>query len=69
MDRLPDDHPDIVDCPDCVLPAEVLWRADLPSTDGPVPHVKIRCLARHWFLLPVAQLRGPRPGPARYQGA
>jgi hypothetical protein len=31
----------------------VLDRAALESTDGPVEHVKVQCLARHVFLMPV----------------
>ena len=38
--------------PDCGVPAEVLYRTVLCSTDGPVEHVKVQCLARHIFLLP-----------------
>lgn len=54
-----DDHSneiDLVVCPECAAPAEVVDRFDLPSTDGPVEHAKVQCLARHWFLLPVAAL-------------
>jgi hypothetical protein len=39
--------------PGCGAPAEVLDRAVLESTDGPVEHVKLQCLARHIFLVPV----------------
>jgi hypothetical protein len=45
-------------CPECHQPAEIQWRAVLHSTDGPVEHVKILCLQRHWFLLPVATVAG-----------
>ncbi|HEX8518157.1 MAG TPA: hypothetical protein VF667_01025 [Pseudonocardia sp.] len=51
-----EDDLDLVVCPECAAPAEVVDRFALPSTDGPVEHVKIRCLVRHWFLLPVAAL-------------
>lgn len=47
---------DLVTCPECRGPAEVDWRDVLDSTDGPVEHAKIRCVRRHWFLLPVASL-------------
>ncbi len=57
--------PQIVDCPECLLPAEVQWRADLASTDGPVAHLKIRCLAGHWYLLPENRLPGRSPGVIR----
>ncbi len=32
------------------------WRAVMESTEGPIEHAKIRCVQRHWFLLPVAAL-------------
>jgi hypothetical protein len=47
---------DLVVCPDCGAPAEVVDRFALPSTDGPVEHAKVLCLMRHWFLLPAAAL-------------
>lgn len=45
---------DMTFCPQCGQPAEVLDRSSLESTDGPVEHVRIRCVNRHWFLLPAA---------------
>lgn len=48
-------------CPECGTLAEVQWRAVMESTDGPVEHAKVGCAARHWFLLPVADLEQPRP--------
>jgi hypothetical protein len=36
-------------CPQCDLPAEVLDRFSLFSTDGPIEHVKTACLAGHVF--------------------
>jgi hypothetical protein len=69
---------DLVVCPDCAAPAEVVDRFALPGTEGDVEHVKLMCLARHWFLLPTASLPNPaapdeppgrrrwkRTGPAR----
>jgi hypothetical protein len=50
------DELDLVVCPECAAPAEVVDRFALPSTDGPVEHVKVACLMRHWFLLPAAAL-------------
>jgi hypothetical protein len=47
---------DTTACPECGELAEVEWRAVLESTDGPVEHAKVRCVRRHWFLLPVASL-------------
>lgn len=69
-----DDHDelDLMVCPECGAPAEVLDRFALGGTDGPLEHVKIRCLLRHWFLMPAAAvptapaLREPRrTGPVR----
>jgi hypothetical protein len=36
-------------CPQCELPAEVIDRFSLSSTDGSLAHVKIACLAGHVF--------------------
>ena len=47
---------DLVVCPECAAPAEVVDRFALPSTEGPVEHVKVQCLGRHWFLLPAVAL-------------
>jgi len=52
----PGDELDLVVCPECAAPAEVVDRFAFPSTDGPVEHVKVQCLGRHWFLLPAAAL-------------
>ena len=50
------DELDLVGCPECPAPAEVVDRFALSGTDGPLEHVKIQCLARHWFLMPVTML-------------
>jgi hypothetical protein len=47
---------EIVCCPSCGQPAEVVWRTHLCSTDGIVEHVKLQCLAQHVFLMPAAGL-------------
>ncbi len=47
---------ELVDCPECGLPAEVLDRFVLESTDGPIEHVKIRCIKGSPFLMPTASL-------------
>jgi hypothetical protein len=47
---------ELVVCPECAAPAEIVDRFALPSTDGAVEHVKVQCLGRHWFLLPVSSL-------------
>jgi hypothetical protein len=58
---------DATSCPECGAIAEVLWRDVATSTDGPVELAKIQCVARHWFLLPVASLAvgGRNSGAAR----
>ena len=46
-------------CPECGMPAWVEWRDSAGSTTGSTAssaggaaaHVKVRCFARHWFLL------------------
>jgi hypothetical protein len=43
-------------CPECDLPAEVIDRFSLYSTDGPIDHVKIACLRRHVFTPPAADV-------------
>jgi len=42
--------------PGCPGPAEVVDRAVLESTAGPVEHVHLRCLHRHWFVMPLSWL-------------
>jgi hypothetical protein len=41
-----------VACPECSEPAEIVDSFTLVSTDGPLEHVKVRCDAGHWFMLP-----------------
>ena len=38
-----------VRCPQCELPAEIVDRYSLSSTDGGVDFLKVACLAGHWF--------------------
>ena len=47
---------DLVVCPECFAPAEILDRFTLGSTDGGVEYVKVQCLGRHWFLMPATSL-------------
>jgi hypothetical protein len=60
---------EITTCPECGAPAEVRDRSVWESTAGPVEHIRIECVARHWFLMSVASLAAaiaPRlPAPAR----
>ena len=50
---------DLTTCPVCGNAAEVIWRDVLESTDGPVEHLKLVCVQRHWFMMPVASLTSP----------
>jgi hypothetical protein len=58
-------------CPECGAPAEIVDRDALESTDGPIEHVKIRCVDRRWFLMSAESLAAhhgaavPAPGAAR----
>jgi hypothetical protein len=47
-----EDRVELTACPGpgCDLPAEVVWWAVLGSTDGPIEHVKLRCLGGHGFF-------------------
>jgi hypothetical protein len=59
---------ELTSCPECGAPAQVEQRHVLESTDGPVEHVKIRCVGGHWFFLPSAALEHAvraRPGAPR----
>lgn len=47
-------------CPECGAPAEILDRATLESTDGPIEHVKLTCVRRHWFLMSTGSLASAR---------
>jgi hypothetical protein len=42
---------ELVICPRCAQPAEVVRRSGLASTAGPLEHVKIQCIQRHCYLL------------------
>lgn len=46
----------LVGCPECGAPAEIVDQFVLPSTGGPVEHVKVQCVSRHWFTVPVERL-------------
>lgn len=45
-----------VRCPQCRLPAQIIDRFTLASTDGPVEHLKIMCPDRHWFTPPATDV-------------
>jgi hypothetical protein len=55
----------VVSCPECGLPAEILDRFSLASTDGPVAHVALGCLGGHFFRLAVERLPAEVPLRAR----
>jgi hypothetical protein len=40
--------PDTIPCPQCGAPAQVTERFWLDSTDGPIEHLKMGCLSKHW---------------------
>lgn len=69
MDGTEDTDPpglDTTTCPECGALAEVTDRSVLEGTEGPVEHVRVLCVARHWFLLPAASLSSPpAPSPVR----
>jgi hypothetical protein len=51
---------DATTCPDCRSPAEITERFVLESTDGPIEHVRLRCVRQHWFLMPTGSLAAGR---------
>jgi hypothetical protein len=55
--RLPDMSLQLTTCPECGAPAEVIDRFTLPSTHGPVEHVKTRCVTGPWFVVPANRPR------------
>ena len=42
-----------MECPRCGLPAEISDRFTLGGAPEPVQHVKVVCVRRHWYTLPV----------------
>jgi hypothetical protein len=59
---LPTGRPDLTDeltlvaCPGCGATAEIEWQSLQTGTSGPVTLAKLRCLNRHWFLVPAEDL-------------
>ena len=49
-------YADTVRCPDCGLPSVVERRTTIPSTGGPVEHVKIACPVGHRYFMPAEGL-------------
>ena len=52
--------PDSVPCFQCGAPARITERFWLHSTGGPVEHLKLGCLSKHWFT-PRAETVRPEP--------
>jgi uncharacterized protein YbaR (Trm112 family) len=51
-----DQHLDFLACPECSMTATLQRGNQVESTDGPVDHVRITCVNRHWFLMPADTL-------------
>ena len=60
---------DATTCPECGAPAEVTDRFALESTDGPMEHVRVVCVRRHWFLMTTAMLDRARQPASRSAAA
>ena len=50
---------DLMGCPACAAPAEVVDRYVLESTDGPIEHATVVCAIRHRFTVLVERLATP----------
>lgn len=57
----PGDHSALLECPTCGLPAEITDRFTLDGAPVPVEHVKLVCVSRHWYTLPVDQMPSGTP--------
>jgi hypothetical protein len=55
----------LVDCPTCGLPAEITNRFTLAGVPEPVEHVKVVCVRRHWYTLPIDMFPVSPPVPER----
>lgn len=51
--------------PSCGLPGEILDRVVIPSTDGPVEHVRLLCIGGHRFFMPAEMLPSRHPDRER----
>ncbi|HEX6359280.1 hypothetical protein [Actinophytocola sp.] len=51
---------EIVECPECAAPAEVVDRFMLDSTDGAIEHATVLCVLRHRFTMLVERLVSTR---------
>ena len=43
----------LLECPGCGLPAEITQRFTLDGVPTAVEHVKVVCVAGHWFTPPI----------------
>jgi hypothetical protein len=50
----------VLDCPACGLPAEIVDHFTFDGSPHPVEHVKIICLAGHWYTPPLDYLPAVR---------
>ena len=48
----------LVDCPTCGCPAELTDRFTLNGVPAPVEHVRLVCVRRHWYTLPIDMVGG-----------
>ena len=56
----------LTSCPECGAPAEITECFTLASTDGPVVHLAVSCLAGRHYRLPADKLLLPEsPAPSR----
>jgi hypothetical protein len=55
----------LMECPSCGLPAEITDRFTLGGAPEPVEHVKLVCVLRHWFTIPVDMLAPARAAVLR----
>ena len=51
---------ELTTCPECGRPAEIVDRFVMSSTDGPVEHIKTRCVTGPWFTVPAGYRRHER---------
>jgi hypothetical protein len=56
---------EIVGCPECAAPAEVVDRFLLESTDGPLEHAIVTCTERHRFTVLVQRFATRTPEEER----
>lgn len=49
---------DVIGCPECDVPADVVPRTPDGGTPRPWDYVLVTCVSGHWFLLPAQMLPG-----------